>query len=170
MIAVSSNNLRRITTLVLLFGLAGITPAQDSAPILNPPPQSPPAPVSESTPEVVMAAPVDLLAGQWSGYWISCKNGHRGRLKATFCRLNATQVQAVFVGSFAKILPFRYRAVLDVVHEEPGMIQLRGSQRLGPIMGTFSYEATITPGDFKATYRSRRDCGQWNMQQANCCQ
>ena len=112
---------------------------------------------------------VDLLAGCWSGSWVSCKNGHNGKLRATFCRINDRQVQALFTGSFAKILPFRYKAVLDIVHEEEGMIQVRGSQRLGPIMGTFSYEATITADQFKATYSSRRDCGQWNMTRLDCC-
>lgn len=112
---------------------------------------------------------VDLLAGCWSGSWVSCKNGHNGKLRATFCRINDRQVQALFTGSFARILPFRYKAVLDIVHEEEGMIQVRGSQRLGPIMGTFSYEATITADQFKATYSSRRDCGQWNMTRQDCC-
>ena len=112
---------------------------------------------------------VDLLGGCWSGSWLSCKNGHNGKLRATFCRINEKQVQAVFVGSFAKIMPFRYKATLDIVHEEEGMIKLRGSQRLGPIMGTFCYEATITGDQFKATYSSKRDCGQWNMTRHDCC-
>lgn len=113
----------------------------------------------------------DLLAGNWTGSWVSCKNGHHGKLRATFCRINDTQVQAVFTGSFARILPFRYKATLTIVHEEPGLIRLRGSQRLGPIMGTFCYEATITGDRFDATYSSRRDCGQWTMTRCcECCQ
>ena len=63
-----------------------------------------------------------LLCGNWKGSWISCKSGHNGRLKATFCRISPTQVQAKFTGSFAKIFPFRYKAVLDIVHEEDGLI------------------------------------------------
>lgn len=111
--------------------------------------------------------PVDL-SGTWKGSWLSCKSGHKGKLRATFCRLNEKQVQAVFVGSFAKILPFRYKAVLDVVHEESGMIVVRGSKRLGPLMGTFSYQATITADRFDATYNSKRDWGKWSM--SRCCQ
>ena len=125
-----------------------------------------PAPEKNSSTQVEK---VDLLAGCWSGSWLSCKNGHNGKLRASFCRINDTQVQAMFTGSFAKILPFRYKAVLDIVHEEDGVIQLRGSQRLGPIMGTFCYEATITGDQFKATYSSKRDCGQWNMKRHDCC-
>lgn len=111
--------------------------------------------------------PVDL-SGTWKGTWVSCKSGHNGKLRATFCRLNDKQVQAVFVGSFAKILPFRYKAVLDIVHEESGMIVVRGSKRLGPLMGTFSYQATITADRFDATYNSKRDWGKWSM--SRCCQ
>ena len=111
--------------------------------------------------------PVDL-SGTWKGSWLSCKSGHNGKLRATFCRLNEKQVQAVFVGSFAKILPFRYNAVLDVVHEESGMIVVSGSKRLGPLMGTFSYQATITADRFDATYNSKRDWGKWSM--SRCCQ
>lgn len=123
-----------------------------------------------STPAANQSKPnLDLLAGQWSGHWLSCKNGHHGKLRATFCRLNDCQVQAVFVGSFAKILPFRYKAVLEIIHEEEGLIQLRGSQKLGPIMGTFTYEATISADQFNASYRSRRDCGKWNMSRVPCC-
>jgi hypothetical protein len=42
-----------------------------------------------------------------------------------------------------------------------------GSQRLGPLLGTFSYTATITNNTFSATYRSKRDWGQWKLQR--CC-
>lgn len=114
------------------------------------------------------AVNANLLCGNWKGSWISCKNGHNGRLRATFCRISKTKVQAKFTGSFFKVFPFRYNAVLDVVHEEDGLIQLRGSRRLGPMMGTFYYEATITGNQFNATYRSKRDCGKWNMTRVAC--
>lgn len=110
----------------------------------------------------------NLLCGNWKGSWISCKSRHNGRLRATFCRIGPTQVQAKFTGSFCKVFPFRYKAVLDIVHEEDGLIQLRGSRRLGPLMGTFYYEATITGNQFNASYRSKRDCGQWNMTRVAC--
>ncbi len=110
----------------------------------------------------------NLLCGNWQGSWVSCKSGHNGRLRATFCRISKTKVQAKFTGSFCKVFPFRYKAVLDIVHEEDGLIQLRGSRKLGPLMGTFYYEAAITENQFKASYRSKRDCGQWNMTRVAC--
>ncbi len=103
------------------------------------------------------------LSGHWSGDWRSCKTSHRGKLSASFCRLDAQHVQANFRGTFAKIIPFRYKAVLNVVHEQPGLMQLSGSKKLGPVMGTFSYDATITGDNFNATYSSRRDRGLWQM-------
>ena len=118
--------------------------------------------------QAIETANENLLSGHWSGDWVSCKTGHNGRLRATFCRISPTKVQAKFTGSFAKIFPFRYNAVLEIVHEEEGLIQLRGSRKLGPLMGTFNYEATLTENQFKATYRSKRDCGQWNMKRQAC--
>lgn len=105
----------------------------------------------------------DILCGSWSGSWVSCQTGHRGRLSATFCRTGPNQVQANFRGTFAKIIPFRYRPTLTIVHEEPGLVILEGCQRI-PLGGSFQYRATVTPGQFRATYQSRRDQGQWNMQ------
>ncbi len=104
-----------------------------------------------------------LLDGCWSGSWQSCTTGHGGPLSASFCRIGPEHVQASFRGKFARILPFRYYAVLRIVHEEPGSMVLAGSQRLGPIMGTFEYQATIRDGNFQATYSSRRESGNWTL-------
>lgn len=124
--------------------------------------------IAQHSPTESASVDNELLRGQWKGTWVSCKSGHTGRLNATFCRLNSTQVEAKFTGSFAKIFPFRYKATLDIVHEADGVIKLRGSRKLGPLMGTFSYEATVTADQFRATYRSKRDCGQWNMNRVAC--
>ncbi len=102
------------------------------------------------------------LSGQWQGGWVSQTTGHRGALNATFQRIDANHVQANFRGNFAKVIPFRYRPVLNVVHEQPGLMILQGSQRL-PLAGNFQYQATITGNTFEATYQSRRDHGRWFM-------
>ena len=104
----------------------------------------------------------DGLDGRWQGGWQSCKSGHHGKLNAQFCRIDSTHVQAKFKGTFAKIIPFRYRPVLNIVHEEPGLIVLQGTKRI-PLGGSFEYNATITGDQFSATYRSRRDNGVWQM-------
>ena len=101
--------------------------------------------------------------GRWRGSWQSCVNGHHGRLSAQFCRIDSTHVQAKFTGTFAKVIPFRYRPVLDIVYEEPGLMVLQGNKRL-PLGGNFEYNATIAGDQFTATYRSRRDHGVWQLQ------
>jgi len=143
-------------TLILVFGICGSESKSAGQEL-----------ASQAEVRSDVFVPVDL-SGNWKGSWLSCKSGHNGKLRATFCRLNDKQVQAVFVGSFAKILPFRYKAVLDIVHEESGMIVVRGSKRLGPFMGTFSYQATITADRFDASYNSKRDWGKWSM--SRCCE
>ena len=104
----------------------------------------------------------DELGGRWRGGWKSNTTGHQGRLGAKFRRIDSTRVRAKFTGTFAKIIPFRYRPVLDIVHEEPGLMILQGNKRL-PLGGTFQYNATVSGGQFSATYRSRRDNGVWQM-------
>ena len=108
------------------------------------------------------AAQSHWISGRWSGQWESCTTGHRGRLNARFCRVDACHVQATFTGTFFKVLPFRYKTRLRIVHEEPGRLVLSGSRRL-PLMGEFRYRAVVTPGCFDATYQSRRDSGRWTL-------
>lgn len=103
------------------------------------------------------------LEGRWRGGWQSCSNGHKGRLNAQFCRIDSTHVRAKFKGTFAKVIPFRYRPVLDIVYEEPGLMVLQGNKRI-PFGGNFEYNATISGNQFTATYRSRRDHGVWQLQ------
>ena len=109
------------------------------------------------------SASADELAGSWRCGWQSCNTGHRGRLNAQFCRIDQTHVRATFKGTFAKVIPLRYRPVQDIVHEQPGLIILQGSKKI-PFGGNFQYNATVSNGQFNATYRSRRDHGSWQMQ------
>ena len=92
----------------------------------------------------------------------SVMHTHHGKLNAHFCRLDETHVQAKFTGSFAKVIPFRYRPVLTIAHEEPGLMILEGNKKL-PLVGNFYYSATVSEAGFSATYRSRRDHGVWQM-------
>ena len=104
------------------------------------------------------------LAGQWKGSWKSCKSGHHGKLNAQFCRIDETHVQAKFTGSFAKVIPFRYRPILTIVQEESDYMLPEGNKKL-PLVGNFYYSATVSEAGFSATYRSRRDQGVWQMSQ-----
>lgn len=109
----------------------------------------------------------DLSGGGWEGKWCSYKNGHNGPLKATFCRINNCQYEVRFRGRFAVIVPFRYKETLNIVSETEECIHLAGETVIGPIMGSFSYDGTATSTHFKATYKSRNDCGLFEMRR--CC-
>jgi hypothetical protein len=109
----------------------------------------------------------DLSGGGWEGKWCSYKNGHNGPLKATFCRINKCQYEVRFRGRFALVVPFRYKETLDIVSETEECVRLAGETVIGPIMGSFSYDGTATATHFKATYKSRNDCGLFEMRR--CC-
>ena len=111
------------------------------------------------------------LSGNWQGCWISQNNGHRGRMNATLCQNSCGQIEAKFRGTFFRVLPFRYRAKLDIIHQEPGMTVLSGSKKLGPIMGEFQYDAVITDGQFNGSFSAGRTYGNWTLHKRNaCCQ
>ncbi len=103
------------------------------------------------------------LDGRWRGNWQSYRSGHQGKLNAQFRRIDSMHVRAKFTGTFGKIIPFRYRPVLNIVHEEPGLMILQGTRKL-PFGGNFDYYATVSGSQFSATYRSRRDNGIWQLQ------
>ncbi len=106
-------------------------------------------------------------SGCWSGYWVSCKSGHKGRLQATICKVDEERYRANFKGRFWKLFPFKYSVTLRVVETDGETMTLKGSSYLGRIMGTFSYKATVTENKFDATYSSCKDYGKWVM--TRCC-
>ena len=102
------------------------------------------------------------LAGKWSGYWVSDKNGHTGPLNATFTPQGDSSYRVTYRGRFAKVIPFRYSTTMDVVGTGDGVVMLSAEKRLGP-MGTFRTSATATGTNFDATFTSRRDSGRFVM-------
>lgn len=108
------------------------------------------------------------LSGHWEGNWKSCKSGHKGVLRAEFCKLNETQYQVNFSGRFFKIMPFRYSVVLNVI-EEGDSVVLAGKSNLGRIMGTFTYNATVTGNQFQSSYNSCKDYGLFTLTKCGCC-
>ena len=109
------------------------------------------------------------LSGCWEGCWVSTTNGHIGKLRATFVKVDDDHFCAHFSGTYQKVLPFRYRVLLSV-KQEGDTIKLEGSKDLGLLFGgCFSFDGTATATDFKATYSSRRDCGEFNMKRVQAC-
>jgi hypothetical protein len=109
------------------------------------------------------------LAGCWQGCWSSNRNGHSGKLRATITKVDESRYCARFSGTYQRILPFGYRVMLSV-KQEGDAVKLEGSKDLGLLFGgTFSFDGTATDTEFKATYTSRRDCGEFNMRRVPPC-
>jgi hypothetical protein len=104
------------------------------------------------------------LTGHWCGNWKSCTSGHKGPLRADFCKINDHCYEVRFKGRFFKVLPFRYSVQLQVVEETADHVVLSGSQNLGRLFGTFTYSATVTEKCFVATYTSCKDDGEFRME------
>lgn len=104
------------------------------------------------------------LSGRWSGQWSSSHNGHNGPMHATFERVDSQHYQVHFNGRFWKLIPFKYTAVLTVTGVDAhGRVLLAGSHRLGPVLGTFSYNAWASDTQFVAGYCSEKDHGQFTL-------
>jgi len=107
-------------------------------------------------------APAVDLSGQWAGTWQSCTSGHRGPLRATFCRCSDACYEVRFQGRFFAVVPFRYTVQLRVTGQADGQVFLSGSSNL-PLFGTFQYSAVATENEFRAEYSSRSDNGRFSL-------
>src|SRR5262245_39890571 len=87
-------------------------------------------------PNAAEPAPIDV-AGCWSGYWISCSDGHSGRMQATICKVGDNCYQARFRGRFWVVFPFRYSMTFREIGREGDKVFLAGEHRLGPVLGTY---------------------------------
>ena len=102
------------------------------------------------------------LSGCWSGSWESCSTGHRGPLSAEFVPCGGSQYDVHFRGRFLKIMPFHY-SVTMTAEERNGVVYLSGSQYLGRMFGTFTFNAAATETEFNAIYSSCKDNGQFHL-------
>ncbi len=125
-----------------------------------------PSPANEpivSTHQQEKCVRVPDLSGRWSGYWESDETGHTGPIKARIERIDCCHYRVVYCGRFWKVLPFRYVSELNVTGYGNGSVCLSGSERLGPLMGTFSYNAWASSSKIVLCYRSRKDQGRFVM-------
>lgn len=104
--------------------------------------------------------PVDL-SGRWHGCWISDKNGHHGPLNATFRKTGDSCYRVTFTGRFWKVFPFIYSVNLNVTEVRDGSVVLTGSSQLGPVLGSFQYNAEATANSFEAHFTSKGDHGRF---------
>lgn len=179
---VSSRNDRILCRLSLVVSVAlsqavlaaepvAMAPLPETAPATTAPATTPPATTGPSeTPPLAPATPracIPDLSGEWSGYWVSHDTGHTGPIRARFERTDACHYRVVFCGRFCKVLPFRYATTLNITGYGPGYVCLGGSQRLGPLFGTFSYNASATSTRFVSNYQADDDSGKFVM--SRCC-
>lgn len=119
---------------------------------------------SEAPATAASPANVPDLSGPWCGSWQSCTNGHNGPMNAQFCKRCDGHYDVTFKGRFFKLIPFHYSTTLNVTGYGPdGKVYLSGSHFLGPLMGTFCYNAWADNCHFVASYSARRDNGQFVM-------
>jgi len=98
--------------------------------------------------------------GRWSGTWTSESTGHRGTLKARIRQVDANTYHAIFMGRFAKVIPFVYPAKLSRV---PGTASHYTSATRLPLLGTYRMNANVSANRFYATFRGRKDRGVFDM-------
>jgi hypothetical protein len=108
----------------------------------------------------IAAAQAPLLNGRWSGYWISDFNGHNGPLHANVRQKDSDTYRVTFSGRFAKVIPFRYTATMQVIGRGEDVLILAAERRLG-FRGTFRTTAVVTHTHFDATFTSPRDYGRF---------
>src|SRR5476649_119902 len=110
----------------------------------------------------VSAASAGELDGRWPcGKWVDYKSGHEGPLQGKFRQIDDCRYRVVFTGKFAKVVPFRFGATLNVVGREGDKVIFAGESR---IMGMrFSYDAVADANNFNAQYNSRRWTGEFNL-------
>ncbi len=118
--------------------------------------------LASSSSHAAEPAPLDI-SGCWSGYWISCADGHHGPMQATICKIDDNCYRAHFRGRFWGVFPFRYAMTFQVVERQGDKLILAGEHRLGPVLGSYSFTATVTATDFDASYSARRDYGKFVM-------
>jgi hypothetical protein len=113
--------------------------------------------------KTALKQPQSGINGAWQGEWRSEKNGHHGSLKCVVTQSSPTTFRAHFRAKYMKILQFTYAATLTG-QETNGAVRLEGSANLGKLAGgIYTYEGTVTPTEFRSTYKSKYDHGHYEM-------
>jgi hypothetical protein len=103
------------------------------------------------------------IDGAWAGEWRSEKNKHHGALRCVLSQKTATAYHARFHARFLKIFQYTSETML-YGFESNGVVQLAGESDLGTLAGgVYHYKGTVTPTEFKSTYKSKYDHGRYEM-------
>lgn len=96
---------------------------------------------------------------RYRGRWNSPNTGHSGPMRVKLQPNRSGGYQAVFVGRFAGVIPFMYRAEL----KPTGYGTYSTSKQLGPLLGEYRMNATINGGAFSANFQAAGDSGTFYM-------
>jgi hypothetical protein len=108
-----------------------------------------------------LALASDPIAGSWRGNWQSDKTGHHGPMRA-FVRPANDGYNVLFVGRFAKVIPFAYISHLTTTGRTDNGVSLAAEKKLPPF-GTFRTDATAAANVFEATYSAKADHGTFRF-------
>lgn len=102
--------------------------------------------------------PATSIEGRWQGTWTSSFNGHSGKL---LCLVGPEKPghtrEFRYFATWAKIFRGSFNAVHDVT-EKGGATTFKARHDIGK-RGTFNAEGTVTPTEFRATYKAAGDHG-----------
>lgn len=105
--------------------------------------------------------------GKWKGEWKSGKTGHRGPMRANVRQQPDGTYKARFTGRFAVIIPFTYQTELQPSIDSNGQLHLRANKPLGPIMGSYSMDAVVSPSSLSGSFRAAKDVGTIQMRRVS---
>jgi hypothetical protein len=106
--------------------------------------------------------PANSIEGPWTGEWRSDRNGHHGALRCIVAKNPDATYRARFRATYWKIARFTYTATLNGV-ETNGVTALKGEANLGKLVGVYKYDGSATPEEFRSTYSSKHDKGEFQM-------
>jgi hypothetical protein len=107
--------------------------------------------------------PANSIDGPWTGEWRSERNGHHGTLRCVMTKTSDTTYRAHFRAHFFKIFRYTYAATLTGC-ETNGAVALQGEADLGKLAGgVYKYDGRVTSIEFRSTYTSKHDHGNYQM-------
>ncbi len=100
----------------------------------------------------------------WKGRWNSATTGHSGPMRVSIQPRPDGQLDARFVGRFAVVIPFTYKATLTPVEcNDCGMV-VTATKKLGPVLGAYQMTGTLDAAQFQANFQAGKDSGSFHMQ------
>jgi hypothetical protein len=102
-------------------------------------------------------------SARYRGQWNSQSTGHSGPMRVRLQPNRNGGYQAVFVGRFAGVIPFMYRATLNPT----GYGTYSSNKQLGPLLGEYRMNATINGGYFSASFQAAGDSGTFTMRRTH---